>query len=112
MATTRTCTAALERLTVSGYTIPTDFPEADGTISWDKTTMVLVEASAAGKTGLGYTYGSLAAARLIADKLAPAIQGHDVFNVPGAWHAMVHSIRNDGRPGIGSMAVSAVDCAL
>src|SRR5947209_5217931 len=99
MSTPRTCEAPLERLTVSGYTIPTDAPEADGTISWDKTTLVLVEASAAGKTGLGYTYGSLAAARLIADKLSGAIEGHDVFNVPGAWQAMVRAIRNDGRPG-------------
>jgi L-alanine-DL-glutamate epimerase-like enolase superfamily enzyme len=112
MPTTRTSTAALERLTVSAYTVPTDAPEADGTISWDRTTLVLVEAAAGGKTGLGYTYGSVATARLIADKLTEAIQGHDVFDIPAAWDAMVRCLRNDGRPGIGSMAVSAVDCAL
>lgn len=39
----------IERLGVSVYTVPTDFPESDGTYSWDKTTMVLVEASAGGK---------------------------------------------------------------
>ena len=47
---------AIERLDVSAYTVPTDAPEADGTYTWDKTTMVLVEASAGGKRGLGYTY--------------------------------------------------------
>ena len=28
---------------VSAYTIPTDYPESDGTIAWNKTTLVLVE---------------------------------------------------------------------
>jgi hypothetical protein len=27
---------AIERLDVSAYTVPTDFPESDGTYSWDK----------------------------------------------------------------------------
>jgi L-alanine-DL-glutamate epimerase-like enolase superfamily enzyme len=34
------------------------------------------------------------------------------MNVPGAWIEMVRSIRNLGRPGVSSMAISAVDCAL
>ena len=34
------------------------------------------------------------------------------MNVPGAWSAMVAAIRNLGRPGIASMAISAVDTAL
>lgn len=32
--------------------------------------------------------------------------------VPGTWAAMVHAIRNLGRPGIISMAIAAVDAAL
>src|SRR5437762_1088254 len=32
---------AIERLDVSAYTVPTDFPESDGTIKWDKTTLDL-----------------------------------------------------------------------
>jgi len=35
------------------YVIPTDEPEADGTLTWDKTTMVLVRARAGGEQGLG-----------------------------------------------------------
>ena len=34
------------------------------------------------------------------------------MGVPGAWSAMVAAIRNLGRPGIASMAISAVDAAL
>ena len=37
------------------YTIPTDRPESDGTLEWDSTTIVVVEAHADGCTGLGYT---------------------------------------------------------
>ena len=34
------------------------------------------------------------------------------MDVPGCWEAMVHAIRNLGRPGIASMAIAAVDVAL
>ena len=47
---------AIERLDVSAYTVPTDFPESDGTIKWDKTTLVLVQATAGGKRSVGYSY--------------------------------------------------------
>jgi L-alanine-DL-glutamate epimerase-like enolase superfamily enzyme len=103
---------AIERLEVSAYTVPTDSPESDGTYVWDKTTMVLVEASAGGKRGLGYTYADLSTATLIKTMLADIVQGHDAMNVPGCWLAMVESIRNLGRPGIASMAIAAVDIAL
>jgi L-alanine-DL-glutamate epimerase-like enolase superfamily enzyme len=103
---------AIERLDVSAYTIPTDAPESDGTYAWDKTTMVLVEASASNRTGVGYTYADTATATLIRDMLAEVVQGRDAMNVPGCWLAMVESIRNLGRPGIASMAISAVDAAL
>lgn len=103
---------AIERIDVSAYTVPTDFPESDGTYMWDKTTIVLVEASAGGKRGLGYTYADLATAKLIQEMLIHIVQGRDAMDVPGAWLAMVESIRNLGRPGIASMAISAVDAAL
>ncbi|HVU69139.1 MAG TPA: enolase C-terminal domain-like protein [Ktedonobacteraceae bacterium] len=102
----------LERLDVSVYTIPTDFPEADGTMSWDKTTVVLVEASAGGKRGLGYSYADLATARLIQEMLVDVVRGKDAMAVAGIWFDMVYAIRNLGRPGISSMAISAVDTAL
>ena len=103
---------SIERLDVSAYTVPTDYPESDGTYIWDKTTIVIVEASAGGKRGLGYTYADLATAKLIQEMLIPVVQERDAMDVPGAWLAMVESIRNLGRPGIASMAISAVDAAL
>jgi L-alanine-DL-glutamate epimerase-like enolase superfamily enzyme len=103
---------AIERLDVSAYTVPTDSPESDGTYKWDKTTMVIVEASAGGKQGLGYTYADVATAKLITEMLVKVVQGRDAMNVPGCWLAMVEAIRNLGRPGIASMAISAVDAAL
>lgn len=102
----------IKRLDVSAYTIPTDTPESDGTYAWDKTTLVLVQASAGGRVGIGYTYADIATARLIKDMLAEVVRGRNAMNVPGCWLAMVEAIRNLGRPGIASMAISAVDAAL
>ena len=103
---------SIDRLEVSSFTIPTDAPEADGTYEWDSTTLVVVEASGGGHTGLGYSYADAAAAALIHGKLAKVVAGHSALDVPGAWEAMARSIRNLGRPGICSMAIAAVDTAL
>jgi L-alanine-DL-glutamate epimerase-like enolase superfamily enzyme len=108
----RAAGAAIERVSVSAYTIPTDFPESDGTFTWDRTTLVLAEAAAAGETGIGFTYAATASARLIRDQLAEAVRGHDALDVPGAWEAMIRAVRNVGRPGVASTAVAAVDAAL
>jgi L-alanine-DL-glutamate epimerase-like enolase superfamily enzyme len=104
--------AAIEGLRVAAYEIPTDRPESDGTLEWDSTTMVVVEARAGGEAGLGYTYADVAAAKLVESKLAGAVEGRDAMAVPAAWEAMVEAIRNLGRPGICSMAIAAVDVAL
>jgi L-alanine-DL-glutamate epimerase-like enolase superfamily enzyme len=103
---------SIERIDVSAYTVPTDSPESDGTYAWDKTTIVIVEASAGGKRGLGYTYADVATARLIQEMLAKVVTGRDAMAVPGCWLAMVEAIRNLGRPGIASMAIAAIDTAL
>lgn len=102
----------IEKVEVSAYKIPTDAPESDGTYQWDSTTLVLAEVSAAGATGLGYSYADRAAAVLIRDKLADEIKGKDGLDVQSCWIAMVRAIRNLGRPGIASMAISALDIAL
>ena len=104
---------AVERLEVAAHTISTDAPESDGTLEWDSTTIVIVQAHAGGRTGLGYTYTHDAAARLIEDKLAPAARGTVVeTDLSSAWHEMGRLLRNVGRPGLGFMALSAVDIAL
>ncbi len=104
--------APIQRITPSIYRVPTDAPESDGTFEWTATTMVLVEAAAGGHTGIGYTYADGAAAAFVANVLAPAVVGLDAMDVRRAWNAMVHALRNNGRPGIASTALSAVDTAL
>ena len=102
----------IQDLRVSVFEVPTDSPESDGTLEWDHTTMVLVEAKAANICGLGYTYADRATAVLVQDLLTNTVKGRDALDVGGAWTAMVHVIRNLGRPGIASMAIAAVDNAL
>jgi len=97
---------------VSAYTVPTDFPESDGTLEWRHTTLVLVEDTAAGKSGMGYTYADSATATLVRDTLSEVVTGLDALSPPAAYSAMWRRIRNLGRPGICSMAISAIDCAL
>ncbi len=102
----------IERLDVSAYKVPTDSPESDGTFEWDATTIVVVEVAAGGQTGIGYTYADAATAKLAGSELAGVVKGLDAMAVPGAHAAMLAAIRNLGRPGIASMAISAVDAAL
>lgn len=102
----------VERLDVSAYTIPTDAPESDGTLRWDSTTIVVVEANGGGTAGIGYSYTHAAAAGLIRDLLAEVVRGSDAMDVAAAWAAMRHAVRNLGRPGLASTAIAAVDTAL
>ena len=94
------------------YVIPTDFPEADGTLTWDKTTMVLVTAQAGGERGIGWSYTAAAAATVVDELLAGTVTGRDAFDVAGTAELMARQVRNVGRPGIAAMAISAVDIAL
>ncbi len=99
-------------LKVSVYTVPTDAPEADGTIEWNSTTMVLVEIEGGNKKGIGYTYAHAAAAIVIENTLKELVVGKDVFQLPAITSSMIRATRNNGTCGIATMAVSAVDNAL
>ncbi len=105
-------TAIITQVRASAYSIPTDLPEADGTLAWNQTTLVLVEIEAGGEQGLGFTYADYSTAVLIRDLLAKIIGSQNAIDISGCWNAMVHAIRNLGRPGISSMAIAAVDIAL
>jgi L-alanine-DL-glutamate epimerase-like enolase superfamily enzyme len=94
------------------YVIPTDAPEADGTLAWDKTIVVLVTVHAGGEHGLGWSYASGAARTVITEALAGVVVGRDAFDIPGTAEAMARQVRNIGRPGVAAMAISAVDIAL
>ena len=102
----------VNKLTVSAYTIPTDQPEADGTLEWQSTTLVLVEVEGGGKTGLGYTYADASVAQLIDQTLKEVVKGSDVMQLPSMWQAMVRQVRNNGNSGLTHMGIAAVDIAL
>jgi len=104
--------AVVETLAVSAYTIPTDEPESDGTLEWDSTTLVLVEIEAGDEVGIGWTYAPEAGAKLVDELLTPVVTGRSAFEIGGAHRAMRIALRNAGLPGLGAMAVSAVDVAL
>ncbi|WNG23498.1 mandelate racemase [Cystobacter fuscus] len=102
----------IERCEARAYEIPTDAPEADGTVEWNSTTLVVVEVTAGGQRGLGYTYADAAAASLIHRTLSKELEGHDVMDVPARMVSLLKRVRNKGRPGLVAMALSAVDAAL
>jgi L-alanine-DL-glutamate epimerase-like enolase superfamily enzyme len=102
----------VENLDAAVYVVPTDAPEADGTLAWDKTTLVLVTARAGGQQGIGWSYTAAAAAPVVTGILSPVVAGRSALDVAGASEAMTRALRNVGRPGIGAMALSAADIAL
>ncbi|AXH97885.1 mandelate racemase [Ornithinimicrobium avium] len=74
--------------------------------------MILVRASAGGRTGVGYTYCGAPAAAVVNETLSQVVQGRDALTPTASWAAMQHAVRNLGRPGLVAQAVSAVDIAL
>lgn len=99
-------------LRARAYVVPTDLPEADGTLAWDRTTLVVVHVEAGGETGIGYTYDHQAAAVLAESKLAHLVCGRDAFDIPAIWETLSEETRNIGRSGVAAAAISAVDTAL
>jgi L-alanine-DL-glutamate epimerase-like enolase superfamily enzyme len=98
---------------VSAYTVPTDKqPESDGTAEWNSTTMVIVELTSQGVTGLGYSYAHEAAATVAQDLIQKEILGRDPIDIPSLHSAMDRKVRNWGRPGLVASAISAVDTSL
>ena len=73
---------------------------------------MVVHAFAGNEIGLGYTYADSATATLIHKLLANVVAGQDAMSPVACWNQMARRIRNLGRPGIASMAISAVDVAL
>jgi L-alanine-DL-glutamate epimerase-like enolase superfamily enzyme len=103
---------SIDSVEVSAFTVPTDAPEADGTISWGSTTMVLVRARSGDVEGIGWTYGPTACATVVRAELADLVVGRNAMDVAGSFQTMVRSVRNAGRGGIAGYAISAVDVAL
>jgi L-alanine-DL-glutamate epimerase-like enolase superfamily enzyme len=106
---------AVDGVEAKAYTIPTEHPEGDGTLTWDATTWVVVRVGTgdpALPTGLGWTYAPAAAVHVVRDLLAEQVVGRSALDAVATWEAMVRAVRNAGRSGLVMMAVSAVDTAL
>ncbi len=97
---------------VSFYTIPTDAPEADGTFTWNSTSMVLVELECGKIKALGYTYADAGTAAAADKLLKEVVLQSDPWRHAETLQRMLHQIRNLGETGIAMMAVSAIDNAL
>lgn len=100
------------KLRTRTYRFQTCAPEADATLQWDATTVVAVEAYVDGRAGLGWTYSTAAAAAIIGDHLAGAVEDLDPMDVPRCAEAMRRACRNLGSRGLAAQAISAVDIAL
>src|ERR1044071_9794732 len=98
----------IKKSNVYAFRIPTATPEADGTLEWSATGLILVELFAADKTGLGYTYADTSTAIFIKENLLPLLSDTDCLNIDRLNARMTRAIRNNGTCGIAMMAVSAV----
>src|SRR5438067_4496822 len=102
----------VEQLRARAFTVSTEQPEADGTLAWDSTSVVLAEAEGGGELGLGFSYAAPAAAAVISDFLPDAVVDADAMSPPAAWARMRAAVRNIGYPGVAAAAISATDVAL
>jgi L-alanine-DL-glutamate epimerase-like enolase superfamily enzyme len=109
----RTADARIDRIDVSAYEIPTATDhEADGTLQWGSTSVVVVEVGCGERTGLGYTYCHPAAAQVITSTLSSLLMGADALMPQEVWARMQIQARQLGQTGLAAMAISAVDIAL
>ena len=102
----------ITRVHAAAFQVPTDAPEADGTLAWADTVIVIAQAEAGGDSGIGYTYSASQAATLVNDKLAALLLGVDACDIAAANQSMRREARNIGASGIAATAISAVDAAL
>lgn len=104
--------AKISKSSVEVFTIPTDAPEADGTFSWDKTTMVFVQLWSGGVSAVGYTYADESTGKLVQTLLLEAVDGKEAFDHGAILQHLWRTVRNLGGTGIAAMAISAIDNAL
>jgi L-alanine-DL-glutamate epimerase-like enolase superfamily enzyme len=102
----------IRTLDVRAFRVPTEVPEADGTLQWSATTIIVVRVHVADVVGLGWSYSHGSCVPLIRSVLAPLVVGRDVLDTPSVWQSMQRAVRNLGRPGLVSCAMSAVDIAM
>jgi hypothetical protein len=85
---------AVTQVDAAAYRIPTDAPEADGTLAWDATTMVLATVRAGGAEGIGWSYAATAARQVITDVLAGTVTGRSAPNLHAHAGVAVPNLRH------------------
>jgi L-alanine-DL-glutamate epimerase-like enolase superfamily enzyme len=71
-----------------------------------------LEKSVLEEEGVGYSYAHEKSGQIVQAVLAKQIDRCNALNIPECRQKIVRSVRNLGRPGAASCAISAVDCAL
>ncbi len=102
---------ARSSMRISAFEIPTSSPETDGTLGWDKTTLVTCELTNGDVTGFGYTYADISTAQFVRAHLASIVNKADPLEVGATFTKMEVAVRNLGREGVAATAISAVDMA-
>lgn len=104
--------ARIEEIGVRHLTFPTSAPfESDGTLTWQSTTMLLVQTRCQGRSGIGYSYTHACAAQVV-EELQGVVTGQDALSPRASWEGMLRKVRNYGRQGIAASAISAIDISL
>lgn len=102
----------IDQVSSEVYVVPTDQPEADGTIAWSSTTVVVTRIVAGDWEGMGWTYAGKGAATTISDTLAGLVKGACSSETARLNESMLRACRNLGHPGLAACAISAADVAL
>jgi len=97
----------IDEVRAAAYTVPTAGTEADGTLCWEATTVIVVTARAGDTTGTGWSYGHAGAVPVVNDLLAKAVTGCDAMAVPRCHAAMRQIVRNDIVAGLVGIGLSA-----
>jgi L-alanine-DL-glutamate epimerase-like enolase superfamily enzyme len=103
---------SVTELRARSHRFPLPQPETDGTLAWNATTVVTVEAVAGDRVGLGWTYGPAAAAAIVDEVLSPVVRDVPATDIGLAHLRMRQASRNAPTPGLVSLAISAADIAL
>ncbi len=102
----------IEHQAVSAFRVETDFPESDGTLEWNATTVIVVELSAGDARGLGYTYAHEGCVPVIQQALFSCVHERDAMKTRAIWDDMCAAVRNYGATGLTACAIAAVDIAV
>ena len=109
--------ATIRHIRTAAITIPLDSPIAFAHRQVTERHYLLVRLEADnGSTGIGFCYaghaGSLVAAAVVKELLAPVVIGMDADRIAGIWQQMHQAALLQGRAGIVTRAMSAIDIAL